>query len=174
MAPLNRHFAAYCAALVVAAGWPLLAPAPAEPASAAADTDALRWIPPGERIEPRPLTALEQSFARQFPGRIDRYVDAGGGVWIVRAMTRPTRRLHPAADCFRGLGYTVAAPRVHVDAAGERWSCFAARRDGRERRVCERLFDGGDGRWTDVSSWYWSSLLRPAGPWWAVTRVGAP
>lgn len=175
---LNRRGVyAYLAALLLAALWPLLAPAtrPTLGAAAAAarpgDADALRWVPPGAAI-PRPLSALEQRFARNFPGRIDRYGDAGGE-WIVRAIDRPTRLLHPAADCFRGLGYTVSPPRVHLDEAGERWSCFRASRDGRTRQVCERIFDAAGGRWTDVSSWYWAALWQADGPWWAVTRVSA-
>lgn len=170
----RRGLAAYLAMLVLAAGLPLLAPGPASPAAAArlaGDADALRWIPPGNAL-PRPLSALEHRFARNFPGRIDRYSDVGGE-WIVRAMDRPTRLLHPAADCFRGLGYAVTPPRVHLDVDGERWSCFSARRDGRARQVCERIFDAGQGRWTDVSAWYWAALFKPSGPWWAITRVSA-
>lgn len=174
----RRVLLTYVAVLVFAAGWPALAPTllptPAAQSAAptGADADARRWIPPGDAVEPRPLSALEHRFARQFPGRIDRYVEPGGE-WIVRAIDRPTRLLHPAADCFRGLGYTVTPPRVRADADGTRWSCFSASRDGRHRQVCERLFDAGSGRWTDVSAWYWAALFKSAGPWWAVTRVSA-
>lgn len=168
----------YLACLAIAALWPALSPSlaptvrPPAAVRPAADTDALRWIPPGDAVLPRPLSEVEHRFARNFPGRIDRYSDAGGE-WIVRATDRPTRLLHPAADCFRGLGYTLSPSRLRVDADGERWSCFSASRDGRRRQVCERLFDAGGGRWTDVSSWYWTALLKSPGPWWAITRVRA-
>ncbi len=39
---------------------------------------------------------------------------------------RPTRQLHPAADCFKALGYSIDRPRPDVDAEGGQWSCFAA------------------------------------------------
>ncbi len=132
------------------------------------------WLPEGASVVRRPLTAVEERFANRFPGAIGRFADARQE-WIVRVVNRPTRLLHPAADCFRGLGYTVRTPQVTVDAKDERWSCFAATRDGHSLQVCERIFDLDGGRWTDTSAWYWSSLLgrkqAHQGPWWAVTRV---
>ena len=53
---------------------------------------------------------------------------------------------------------------------GERWSCFVAEREGRRVKVCERIHDGDDGRWTDTSAWFWASQYG-GGPWWAVTVV---
>ena len=77
--------------------------------------------------------------------------------------------LHPAADCFRGLGYRVARPAIK-EADGLRWSCFKAQKDGLEREVCERIHDGQGGAWTDASAWYWDALWRHGqGPWWAWT-----
>lgn len=165
----GKVLAAYLLLLAVAATWPVFGVRQAEHGRRV-DPDTLRWVPPNAVLRQRPLDAVEQRFARHFPGRIDRYGDAGGG-WIVRAVDRPTRLLHPAADCFRGLGYTVTPARVRTADDGERWSCFSAHRDGRRLQVCERLFDRGAGRWTDVSAWYWSALLGGTGPWWAVTRV---
>ena len=60
----------------------------------------------GAALRPLALTAVEQRFAQQFPGRIGRF-DAGGGIWCCARWQRPTRALHPAADCFRGLGYRI-------------------------------------------------------------------
>jgi hypothetical protein len=36
--------------------------------------------------------------------------------------------------------------------------------------VCERIHDGGEGRWTDTSAWFWASQYG-GGPWWAITVV---
>ena len=116
-----------------------------------------------------PLGALEERFARRFPGAIARFTD-GQRVLVVRQVTRPTRQLHPAEDCFRGIGYRVERPQPMVDDHGERWSCFVAERDGRRVKVCERIHDGGEGRWTDASAWFWASQYG-GGPWWAVTVV---
>ena len=52
------------------------------------------------------LGPIEERFARRFPGAIARFTD-GERVLIVRQVTRPTRQLHPADDCFRAIGYTV-------------------------------------------------------------------
>lgn len=132
------------------------------------------WLPGGASAVRRPLTAVEERFANRFPGAIGRFADSRQE-WIVRVVHRPTRLLHPAADCFRGLGYAVETTHVTVDARNERWSCFAATRGGQSLKVCERIFDLDGGRWTDTSAWYWSSLLGRTGgqhgPWWAVTRV---
>ena len=144
----------FVAALLFAAIWPLR---PADSVTVAARQSATvewaeaAWVPQDTAPRRLPLSAREQGFARQFPGHIARFADSRHE-WIVRVIDKPTRMLHPATDCFRGLGYTVTP-----------------------LRVCERIFDAQSGRWTDASSWYWSALLTRAdhtmGPWWAVTRV---
>jgi hypothetical protein len=116
-----------------------------------------------------PLGALEERCARRFPGTIARFTD-GRRVLIVRQTPRPTRQLHPAKDCFRGIGYRVEPPQPAVDDLGERWSCFDAERDGHRVKVCERIHDGGAGEWTDAAAWFWASQYG-GGPWWAVTVV---
>jgi hypothetical protein len=130
-----------------------------------------QWLPANASPVRQPLTTLEKRFASRFPGHIARFSD-GRHVWIVRVMNQPTRMLHPAADCFRGLGYEVEAPRVHGGAHERNWRCFAATKSGKRLNVCERIFDAKDGNWTDTSSWYWSAQLgMHGGPWWAVTQV---
>jgi hypothetical protein len=125
----------------------------------------------GRALRPLPLAEREKAFARGFPGRIGRF-ENGEAQLILRHVTRPTRRLHPAVDCFRGSGYDTRPLSGRRDEAGRSWGCFLATRDGRRLRVCERIEDGAGGSWSDVSSWYWAALLgRSAGPWWAVTRI---
>jgi len=126
------------------------------------------------RFEDRPLTLLplspvEQRFAAQFPGQIGRFSDGDRNI-IMRVVQQPTRLLHPAADCFRGLGYQIDPPRVAEDGSGVAWSCFVAHKGGRSMRVCERIYDTSGKSWTDVSSWYWSALLgQTPAPWFALT-----
>lgn len=130
-----------------------------------------RWLPAGASPRQRPLTELERSFANRFPGHIARFAD-GRHAWVVRVMDRPTRMLHPAVDCFRGLGYKVGTPRVRPDTQGRNWRCFAAEKNSLRLRVCERIFDAAEGSWTDTSAWYWAALFKgEEGPWWAVTEV---
>lgn len=140
----------------------------------------------GAPLRPLALTAVEQRFARRFPGRIGRFAADGGDVWVLREVARPTRALHPAADCFRGLGYRVEpallqreagarlqrATAAHADAP--LWRCFIAERNGERLRVCERIVDAQGRGFVDASSWYWAATLgRSSGPWRALMRVEA-
>lgn len=170
---------AYAGTLLFAAAWPALYSAPsAAPAGTSASPEWAQeqWLPPGSSAVRLHLSPLEERFARQFPGHIARFRD-GRREWIVRVAEKPTRMLHPAGDCFRALGYSVAQAHVRSDAHGENWRCFVAEHNGKRMQVCERIFDARSGRWTDASSWYWSALLAGAsgahGPWWAITRVEA-
>ena len=127
----------------------------------------------GRPLERVALSALDRRFAAQLPGHVARFTD-GERHLIVRAIGEPTRLLHPAADCFKGLGYRVERPRVMTDADATAWGCFAAERDGRSLNVCERISDREGASWTDVSAWYWAALLgRTRGPWLAVTVATA-
>jgi hypothetical protein len=133
-----------------------------------------QWAPHNSSPIQLPLSPVEQRFASKFPGHIARFTD-GRYEWIVRVIDQPTRMLHPAADCYRALGYSVTPPHVRAEANGEQWRCFTAARNGKTLKVCERIFDAKDGRWTDTSAWYWSTLAGGASqaraPWWAVTKV---
>ncbi|MBE7420518.1 MAG: hypothetical protein HS128_22710 [Ideonella sp.] len=188
-------------ALLACAAWPLagrgalgaLGASPAVDgsggAASKADT-ALEWPTSldGEPLRPLALTVVEQRFARRFPGRIGRFAADGGDVWVLRDVVRPTRALHPAADCFRGLGYRIEpallqreaeAPvqgslqaQAHTDAP--LWRCFVAERNGERLRVCERIVDAQGRGFVDASSWYWAATLgHSSGPWRALTRVEA-
>lgn len=130
----------------------------------------------GQPLTQLPPTALEARFAHRFPGAVARFTD-GEQLLIVRHVTRPTRLLHPARDCFRAAGYTVADETAAIDVQGARWRCFAAARDGERRRVCERiserLDDPAHKAWTDVSAWFWDAQFNRTGQWWAVTVVTA-
>jgi hypothetical protein len=128
----------------------------------------------GQPLTQLPPTALEARFAHRFPGAVARFSD-GAQLLIVRRVTRPTRLLHPASDCFRAAGYVVAAATAAVDAQGAHWRCFTATRDGERLRVCERIserLDDPDRKaWTDVSAWFWETQFRRTAAWWAVTVV---
>lgn len=153
-----------------------------EPDTAVATRTSVEWP---THFRGRPLTqlalsSLDARFAHRFPGAVARFTD-GAQTLIVRRVDRPTRTLHPAADCFRGAGYAITVPSAQVDDTGVHWRCFVATRDGQRARVCERIvaqavetprgLDDTTARaWTDVSAWYWSAL-RSTGPWWAITWI---
>jgi len=116
-----------------------------------------------------PLTALEQRFAENFPGRIARFSDGQREI-IVRWVTHETRKLHPAADCFRGSGYEVQTLPMKLAKADERWGRFRAKKQDISLLVDERIFNQQGQQWTYVSAWYWSAVWsQSTGPWWAVT-----
>ena len=124
----------------------------------------------GAALRPLALSDVEARFAARFPGSIGRFA-SDDATWILRRVERPTRMLHPAADCYRGLGYAVRDERLVAGASGlER--CFVAARARRELSVCERIIDADGRAFTDVSAWYWhAALARSRGPWLAITRA---
>ena len=145
-------------------------------AAAAADRPAAFELPAsweGRAVRPLALGEVEQRFADRFPGRITRLTD-GQQVIVLRDVHRPTRMLHPAADCYRGLGYRIDAVRLEADGQQRTWRCFIAERDGQRLRVCERIVDSQGLAHTDTSAWFWdASLGRSRGPWQAVTVAQA-
>jgi len=91
---------------------------------------------------------------------------------VLRWISEPTRRLHPAAHCFAGTGYAVAPLPLQRAPDGALMGCFAARKGTIRLRICEILRDGDGRSWADVSAWYWSALLSPAhAAWWSFIIV---
>jgi exosortase/archaeosortase family protein len=157
---------AVCATLSVAQAWPGRSTASI---NAAASVEwPSEWD--GAPLRPLALGEVEQRFAQRFPGSIARLTD-GEGVFVMRQVNQPTRMLHPAADCYRALGYRITQVRLERDAQERRWRCFAAqRKNGQTLRVCERIVDARGRAFTDTSAWYWSAAAGDSqGPWQAVT-----
>jgi hypothetical protein len=162
------------AAMLTCALWGALGGAGADahgsaPALAAAELP-LQWQ--GASVRPLALSAVEQRFADRFPGRIARLTD-GRQIVVLRDVTAPTRMLHPAADCYRALGYRIEDERLErtttaADAPLQR--CFIARKNGVALRVCEQIEDAQGQHFADTSAWYWAATMgRSSGPWRAVT-----
>jgi hypothetical protein len=124
----------------------------------------------GRTLTQLSLSEREQAFAEGFPGKLARFTDGSREI-IIRWVTQETRRLHSAADCFKGLGYTIHPLPVQRDEAGQLWGSFEAQRGAERWRVSERIYEvAGTAGWTDVSTWYWQAVLgRTQGAWWAVT-----
>jgi hypothetical protein len=125
----------------------------------------------GRTLSELPLSKREEAFARDFPGRIGRFTDGEREI-ILRWVAEPTRRLHPASDCFRGSGYKTTPRNMKRDSSGRLMSCFSATRASETISVCEGVH-GLDGQsWPDASSWYWDAILaRSTGPWWSVVEA---
>lgn len=125
----------------------------------------------GQPLFPLAAAPEDESLARGFPGRIARFSDGKRQI-VLRSLARPTRQLHPARDCFKAIGYRIDPSPMRVVAPGTFASCFAASRNGRSVRVCERITDADGRSFTDPSAWYWPALLgRSRGPWLAATIV---
>lgn len=113
------------------------------------------------------LTFRELAFVRDFPGRIGRFSDGRREI-IIRWVGAPTRRLHSAADCFRGIGYDITPSPAKRNAAGNAMSCFRAKRRAETLSVCEAIRDEQGESWPDVSAWYWNALFGTSrAPWWS-------
>ncbi len=125
----------------------------------------------GQALQPLALSAVEQRFAAGFPGRIGRF-RSEEEIVTLRVVDRPTRMLHPAADCYQGLGYRIRDSRLERDDRARLWRCFTAWRDGIAIRVCERIEARDGNAFTDTSAWYWTAALgRSHGPWLAITMA---
>jgi hypothetical protein len=123
----------------------------------------------GRPLRPLAPSDVEQRFLRHFPGTLVRLTD-GHQVLVLRTVTRPTRMLHPATDCYRGLGYRIRDEQLEARADKTRWRCFIAERGGQRARVCERIEDAQGQGYTDTSAWYWASVAgQTTGPWKAMT-----
>jgi len=161
-----RTLALFLSACLVAALVPLLSTRPGESAAGF----------PGwpDSFEGRPLHAetlnrIEQEAERDFPGRIGRFTDGQRQI-VFRWISRPSRTLHPAEVCFRGLGCRVVPGPLTLDNQGILWSTFMAERAGERMAVRSIIRDVQGQSWQDVSGWFWAAALgRSAGPWWAIT-----
>jgi hypothetical protein len=125
----------------------------------------------GARLERMAPGREDAWFTREFPGRVARFA-AGDRQVVVRWVSSPTRRLHPASHCFTGAGYEVTAAPMARGRDGALMSCFTARRGGEALRVCEQLRDPSGRSWPDVSAWYWHAVMSPTGTsWWSFVVV---
>jgi hypothetical protein len=159
------------ACMVWAAFAALNRPAPMQDLRTASSEFATEWQ--GQPLRPLALSEVEERFARRFPGTLSRLTN-GTQVLVLRSVEQPTRMLHPATDCYQGLGYRIAAQQLERDAQQRLWRCFEAQRGAQRLRVCERIVDAAGQGFTDTSAWYWAAVLgQSQGPWQAVT-VASP
>ncbi|MDH6167100.1 hypothetical protein M2282_002249 [Variovorax boronicumulans] len=170
---INRigHKSAFALAMLLCMLWSTAAAlrAPDAPAETAMSHEwPSQWD--GVPLRPLALSEVEQRFADRFPGAIGRMTD-GTQTLVMREVKQPTRLLHPAADCYRALGYRIEQARLERDAQARLWRCFVAQRHGAQKiRVCERIVDAQGTAFTDTSAWYWSAASgQSTGPWQAVT-----
>lgn len=127
----------------------------------------------GAPLRPQALSEVELRFAAHFPGTVARMTD-GRQVLVLRTVNQPTRMLHPATDCYRGLGYRVRNEQLEIQQDQTRWRCFVAQRGARQVRVCEHIEDAQGQGFTDTSAWYWAALAGHSHGPWKATTVATP
>jgi hypothetical protein len=121
----------------------------------------------GKPLQMIELSGAEKGFVADFPGAVGRFTDGSREI-IVRLIDRETRKLHPAADCLKGAGYTVKPMPLFVDREGRNWGRVEARRANTVLEVREIIVDSRGNSWHDVSSWFWAGVLkRTIGPYTA-------
>ncbi|RKZ71594.1 MAG: hypothetical protein DRR19_32475 [Candidatus Parabeggiatoa sp. nov. 1] len=160
----------FLTACTLAAGVPLL---PKGPYFHAIDMPFPGWFHhfEGQALKKLQLSEREKYFNNGFPGHIAKFTD-GQKILVIRWVTQATRKLHPATDCFKGVGYQVRVLPLRVDNEGKRWSSFEAMKNWEKALVYERIFDNAGNSWSDVSAWYWAALSgKTVAPWWAITVV---
>jgi hypothetical protein len=158
------------AALLLAAAAAALAPFVMRSGGAAASAPFPGWPThyEGRALTELPLTPREGAFMQDFPGRVGRFSDGQREI-IIRWVGAPTRRLHSAADCFRGSGYAITPIAARKSSGGTTMGCFRATLHGASITVCEVIRDERGGSWSDVSAWYWDGMLRSSPPpWWSI------
>ncbi len=167
------HAKAFFAAVLAVCAlvpWAQQAPLPSEHPRGAIEWPT-EWD--GRVLRPLATTAVERRFLARFPGHVARVTD-GEQVLVLRQVHQPTRMLHPAAHCYRGLGYRISDTQLERDPQARLWRCFIAERGTQRTRVCERIVDAQGQAFTDTSNWFWAAQLGQShGPWQAVTTARA-
>ncbi len=113
----------FALAVLAAAIAPMIAPRTMAQAKLAAGFPGWPQTFEGRSLTELALTKREIAFAEDFPGRIARFSDGRREI-ILRWVALATRRLHPASDCFKGLGYSITPSAMQHAASGNPMSCF--------------------------------------------------
>lgn len=119
----------------------------------------------GRSLTELDLTQKEQGFVKDFPGKIGRFSD-GQRELIIRWVNQPTRKLHPATDCYKGIGYYIEPRPIQVNKRDIKMGCFTATNNTDEVQVCEYI-EAVDGEsWSDISAWYWGTIMDDSSTGW--------
>lgn len=119
----------------------------------------------GKQLTQLSLSKKEEYFLRDFPGKIARFQD-GQREFVIRWVEQPTRKLHPARDCFKGIGYTIKPLDLKENQQGKKMSCFSATKKSTNLQVCEYIESTLGTSWSDVSAWYWGTVFGSSARGW--------
>lgn len=129
----------------------------------------------GIQLKEVSIPEKQSRFISKFPGEI-KFFKHRNKLIMLRLIIKPTRKVHPASDCYKGAGYSIKWQPIEINNSGERWGNFLANKDGVSISVKERIVDDKQNQWTDASSWYWAAVLgETKPPWWGITiEEGGP
>lgn len=125
----------------------------------------------GEVLHSVPLSENEKVWFKSFPGKIARFRTDNQNL-IIRWVTTPTRKLHPVQDCLKATGYRIQPAPLRYDRHKKLWGCVYAEKDGKVFTACEQLQDAEGNSYSDISTWFWQSILGYSnGPWWSTAYI---
>ncbi|WDE98662.1 hypothetical protein PQO03_12525 [Lentisphaera profundi] len=125
----------------------------------------------GKSLYPLPMGEQEKVFLRYFPGKVGRFHD-GEDEYILRYVTRPSRKLHSASVCLQSNGAKINYLPLYKDSKGQLWSQFEADWKHKNYLVSEIIIDKDNKFISDASSWYWKALFKQStGPWLSITKI---
>jgi exosortase/archaeosortase family protein len=125
----------------------------------------------GNQISKLPDSEIMGQYERDFPGKIAVF-SKGKDIVCLRWIAHETRQVHPSADCFRALGYSINWKPTVKTTDGQFWNCLSCTRATKRLEIRESISDSKGKSWSDVSAWYWDAFLkRTSPPWWSTTVI---
>jgi hypothetical protein len=125
----------------------------------------------GKKLIQIPMAEQDKVFLRHFPGKVGRFHD-GENEYILRYVTRPSRKLHSASVCLKSNGAKISPLPLYQGPQGRMWSRFNAKWKDKFYLVSEIIIDKNQTTISDASSWYWQALFKQStGPWLSITKI---
>ncbi|EDM27896.1 hypothetical protein LNTAR_00805 [Lentisphaera araneosa HTCC2155] len=125
----------------------------------------------GKKLQPLAMGEQEKVFLKHFPGKVARFHD-GENEYILRQVTRPSRKFHSASVCLKSNGAKISFLPLFKDSRSRLWSQFNAEWKGKHLLVSEIIIDQDHKTISDASSWYWKALFKQTrGPWLSITKI---
>jgi len=129
-----------------------------------------------QEFEGIPISKLQdseiiQQYGEDFPGKIAVF-SKGKDIVCLRWIAHETRQVHPSADCFQAMGYSIIWNPTMKTANGQFWNSVSCTRATKKLEIRECITDSNGRSWSDVSAWYWDAFLKHTSPpWWSATVI---
>ncbi len=122
----------------------------------------------------------ERAFYDNFPGKTALYKlkSSNGEQIFFRYLETPSRKLHPAEECYKANGTDCVAMEKKIIRVEElsqspiTWGQFKIKENGSEYIIRQAVISlGGKENYSDIPSWYWLTVFsdNDPGPWLAIT-----